>query len=197
MFCALKTYWYWHRFKSIILALENFFTQLYLYDALFLHILDIAFFSKPKFYYNLKAMIVTYSVCFNAVLSCSESVIGCVSVVYHALYLEELTAHELTRKISNVLSLPLTLINQVYRQGPTGIHILLSNQVRTRMHIIKVAITLFSVPLLLSENRSVMFDFSFCIFICILQTCVHVCKLQQQSFIQHVCSTCTRWSKWC
>uniref|UniRef100_A0AAR2JLW6 Upstream-binding protein 1 n=1 Tax=Pygocentrus nattereri TaxID=42514 RepID=A0AAR2JLW6_PYGNA len=49
--------------------------------------------------------------------------------VYHALYLEEMTACELTRKISNVLSLPLTHINQVYRQGPTGIHILLSDQV--------------------------------------------------------------------
>uniref|UniRef100_A0A8B9KYA8 Upstream-binding protein 1 n=1 Tax=Astyanax mexicanus TaxID=7994 RepID=A0A8B9KYA8_ASTMX len=48
--------------------------------------------------------------------------------VYHALYLEEMTASELTRKISNVLSLPLTHINQVYRQGPTGIHILLSDQ---------------------------------------------------------------------
>uniref|UniRef100_A0AAR2KCT9 Upstream-binding protein 1 n=1 Tax=Pygocentrus nattereri TaxID=42514 RepID=A0AAR2KCT9_PYGNA len=48
--------------------------------------------------------------------------------LYHALYLEEMTACELTRKISNVLSLPLTHINQVYRQGPTGIHILLSDQ---------------------------------------------------------------------
>lgn len=56
-------------------------------------------------------------------------------IVYHALYLEELTAHELTRKITNVLSLPLTLINQVYRQGPTGIHILLSDQVHTQTHV--------------------------------------------------------------
>ncbi|XP_030644631.1 upstream-binding protein 1 isoform X2 [Chanos chanos] len=48
--------------------------------------------------------------------------------VYHALYLEEMTACELTRKISSVLSLPLSHINQVYRQGPTGIHILLSDQ---------------------------------------------------------------------
>ncbi|KAI5621540.1 upstream-binding protein 1 isoform X1, partial [Silurus asotus] len=48
--------------------------------------------------------------------------------VYHALYLEDLTAHELTRKISNVFCLPLTLVNQVYRQGPTGIHVLLSDQ---------------------------------------------------------------------
>ncbi|XP_051527374.1 upstream-binding protein 1-like isoform X4 [Myxocyprinus asiaticus] len=48
--------------------------------------------------------------------------------VYHALYLDEMTACELTRKISSVLSLPLTHINQVYKQGPTGIHILLSDQ---------------------------------------------------------------------
>ncbi|XP_051520283.1 upstream-binding protein 1-like [Myxocyprinus asiaticus] len=48
--------------------------------------------------------------------------------VYHALYLEEMTACELTRKISSVLALPFTHINQVYKQGPTGIHILLSDQ---------------------------------------------------------------------
>ncbi|KAI2652868.1 Transcription factor CP2 [Labeo rohita] len=51
--------------------------------------------------------------------------------VYHALYLEEMTACELTRKISSVLALPLSHINQVYKQGPTGIHILLSDQVNT------------------------------------------------------------------
>ncbi|TMS18146.1 Upstream-binding protein 1 [Larimichthys crocea] len=48
--------------------------------------------------------------------------------VYHALYLEELTAAELIRKMAYVCSLPLGTINQVYRQGPTGIHILLSDQ---------------------------------------------------------------------
>ncbi|XP_024920772.1 upstream-binding protein 1 isoform X4 [Cynoglossus semilaevis] len=48
--------------------------------------------------------------------------------VYHALYLEELTAAELIRKMAGVCSLPLGKINQVYRQGPTGIHILLSDQ---------------------------------------------------------------------
>uniref|UniRef100_A0A672HT65 Upstream-binding protein 1 n=1 Tax=Salarias fasciatus TaxID=181472 RepID=A0A672HT65_SALFA len=51
-----------------------------------------------------------------------------VSAVYHALYLEELTAAELIRKMACVCSLPLGKINQVYRQGPTGIHILLSDQ---------------------------------------------------------------------
>uniref|UniRef100_A0A3Q2XGT7 Upstream-binding protein 1 n=1 Tax=Hippocampus comes TaxID=109280 RepID=A0A3Q2XGT7_HIPCM len=48
--------------------------------------------------------------------------------VYHALYLEELTAAELIRKMASVCGLPLGTINQVYRQGPTGIHILLSDQ---------------------------------------------------------------------
>uniref|UniRef100_A0A671MG72 Upstream-binding protein 1 n=1 Tax=Sinocyclocheilus anshuiensis TaxID=1608454 RepID=A0A671MG72_9TELE len=53
--------------------------------------------------------------------------------VYHALYLEEMTACELTRKISSVLALPLSHISQVYKQGPTGIHILLSDQVDTEL----------------------------------------------------------------
>uniref|UniRef100_A0A8C3G818 Upstream binding protein 1 n=1 Tax=Cyclopterus lumpus TaxID=8103 RepID=A0A8C3G818_CYCLU len=48
--------------------------------------------------------------------------------MYHALYLEDLTAAELIRKMACVCSLPLGTINQVYRQGPTGIHILLSDQ---------------------------------------------------------------------
>lgn len=48
--------------------------------------------------------------------------------VYHALYLEELTAAELIRKIASVCDVPLGRIHQVYRQGPTGIHILLSDQ---------------------------------------------------------------------
>lgn len=55
----------------------------------------------------------------------------CFCTVYHALYLEELTAAELIRKMACVCSLPLGTINQVYRQGPTGIHILLSDQVHT------------------------------------------------------------------
>ncbi|XP_003968884.1 upstream-binding protein 1 isoform X1 [Takifugu rubripes] len=48
--------------------------------------------------------------------------------VYHALYLEEPTAAELIRKIACVCGLPLGTINQVYRQGPMGILILLSDQ---------------------------------------------------------------------
>lgn len=48
--------------------------------------------------------------------------------VYHALYLEEMTAAELTRKIASVFNISLNQIIQVYRQGPTGIHILVSDQ---------------------------------------------------------------------
>uniref|UniRef100_A0A3B5K8Z4 Upstream-binding protein 1 n=1 Tax=Takifugu rubripes TaxID=31033 RepID=A0A3B5K8Z4_TAKRU len=51
-----------------------------------------------------------------------------ISPVYHALYLEEPTAAELIRKIACVCGLPLGTINQVYRQGPMGILILLSDQ---------------------------------------------------------------------
>nr|XP_033786261.1 upstream-binding protein 1 isoform X4 [Geotrypetes seraphini] len=48
--------------------------------------------------------------------------------VYHAIYLEEMTASEVTRKIALVLNIPLHQINQVYRQGPSGIHIIVSDQ---------------------------------------------------------------------
>ncbi|XP_061598563.1 upstream-binding protein 1 isoform X2 [Cololabis saira] len=48
--------------------------------------------------------------------------------VYHALYLEELTAAELIRKMACVCGIPLGQVNQVYKQGPTGILIMLSDQ---------------------------------------------------------------------
>ncbi|XP_027691723.1 upstream-binding protein 1 [Vombatus ursinus] len=49
--------------------------------------------------------------------------------VYHAIYLEEMAASEVTRKLASAFNVPLHQINQVYRQGPTGIHVLLSDQV--------------------------------------------------------------------
>uniref|UniRef100_A0A8C9G1S8 Upstream-binding protein 1 n=1 Tax=Pavo cristatus TaxID=9049 RepID=A0A8C9G1S8_PAVCR len=48
--------------------------------------------------------------------------------VYHAIYLEEMAASEVTRKLALAFNIPLHQINQVYRQGPTGIHILVSDQ---------------------------------------------------------------------
>ncbi|XP_048451395.1 upstream-binding protein 1-like isoform X3 [Rhincodon typus] len=48
--------------------------------------------------------------------------------VYHAIYLEELTTAELAKKIAAIFSISQNQINQVYRQGPTGIHVLVSDQ---------------------------------------------------------------------
>ncbi|KAM4657568.1 upstream-binding protein 1 isoform 4-T4 [Amazona ochrocephala] len=52
-------------------------------------------------------------------------------VVYHAIYLEEMAASEVTRKLALAFNIPLHQINQVYRQGPTGIHILVNDQLKT------------------------------------------------------------------
>ncbi|XP_061852201.1 upstream-binding protein 1 isoform X3 [Colius striatus] len=52
----------------------------------------------------------------------------CFPAVYHAIYLEEMAASEVTRKLALAFNIPLHQINQVYRQGPTGIHILVSDQ---------------------------------------------------------------------
>ncbi|XP_065278830.1 transcription factor CP2-like protein 1 [Emys orbicularis] len=46
---------------------------------------------------------------------------------YQEIYLEELTAMELTNKLAELLSLPANKIQQVSKQGPTGIHILISD----------------------------------------------------------------------
>ncbi|XP_030397540.1 transcription factor CP2-like protein 1 isoform X1 [Gopherus evgoodei] len=46
---------------------------------------------------------------------------------YQEVYLEELTATELTSKLAELLSLPANQIQQVSKQGPMGIHILISD----------------------------------------------------------------------
>ncbi|KAL8183134.1 UNVERIFIED_CONTAM: Transcription factor CP2-like protein 1 [Gekko kuhli] len=48
--------------------------------------------------------------------------------VYHAIFLEELTTLELMEKIANLYSISPQQINRIYRQGPTGIHVLVSNE---------------------------------------------------------------------
>ncbi|XP_037364043.1 alpha-globin transcription factor CP2-like [Talpa occidentalis] len=48
--------------------------------------------------------------------------------VYHAIYLEELTAIELTEKIAQLFSISPHQISQIYKQGPTGIHVLISDE---------------------------------------------------------------------
>uniref|UniRef100_A0AAQ5ZKL4 Grh/CP2 DB domain-containing protein n=1 Tax=Amphiprion ocellaris TaxID=80972 RepID=A0AAQ5ZKL4_AMPOC len=49
--------------------------------------------------------------------------------VYHAIYLEELTASELTEKIAQLFNISPRQINQIFKQGPTGIHVLVSDEV--------------------------------------------------------------------
>uniref|UniRef100_A0A665W5A9 Transcription factor CP2 n=1 Tax=Echeneis naucrates TaxID=173247 RepID=A0A665W5A9_ECHNA len=48
--------------------------------------------------------------------------------VYHAIYLEELTAGELTEKIAQLFNISPRQINQIFKQGPTGIHVLVSDE---------------------------------------------------------------------
>nr|XP_056720893.1 alpha-globin transcription factor CP2 [Euleptes europaea] len=48
--------------------------------------------------------------------------------VYHAIYLEELTAVELTEKIAQLFSISSQQISQIYKQGPTGIHVVISDE---------------------------------------------------------------------
>ncbi|XP_074082012.1 alpha-globin transcription factor CP2 [Macrotis lagotis] len=48
--------------------------------------------------------------------------------VYHAIYLEELTAVELTEKIAQLFNISPCQISQIYKQGPTGIHVLISDE---------------------------------------------------------------------
>lgn len=52
------------------------------------------------------------------------------TAVYQEVYLEELTAMELTNKLAELLSLPANQIRQVSKQGPTGILILINDLVR-------------------------------------------------------------------
>ncbi|KAM6294387.1 alpha-globin transcription factor CP2 isoform 3-T3 [Aegotheles albertisi] len=48
--------------------------------------------------------------------------------VYHAIYLEELTTVELTEKLAQLFSISSQQISQIYKQGPTGIHVLISDE---------------------------------------------------------------------
>lgn len=49
--------------------------------------------------------------------------------MYHAIYLEDLTAAELTEKLAQLFRVPAQQIQQIYKQGPTGIHVLVSDEV--------------------------------------------------------------------
>ncbi|CAM9632055.1 unnamed protein product [Lampetra planeri] len=48
--------------------------------------------------------------------------------MYHAIYLDELTAMELSEKIAQLFNISPHQISQIYRQGPTGIHVIVSDE---------------------------------------------------------------------
>ncbi|XP_060594469.1 transcription factor CP2-like [Ruditapes philippinarum] len=50
--------------------------------------------------------------------------------VYHAVYLEQLTSQELVNKVSELIKIEAYMIHQVFIQGPSSIHILLSDEVK-------------------------------------------------------------------
>lgn len=54
-----------------------------------------------------------------------------IPAVYHAIYLEELTAAELTEKLAQLFNISPIQISQIFKQGPTGIHVLVSDEVRS------------------------------------------------------------------
>uniref|UniRef100_A0A8C8F6C7 Grh/CP2 DB domain-containing protein n=1 Tax=Oncorhynchus tshawytscha TaxID=74940 RepID=A0A8C8F6C7_ONCTS len=55
---------------------------------------------------------------------------GDAASMYHAIYLEDLTAVELTEKIAQLFNISPRQISQIFKQGPTGIHVLVSDEVR-------------------------------------------------------------------
>lgn len=62
--------------------------------------------------------------------------------VYHALYLEELTLLDLSEKIAMLYSITPQQITHIYRQKPTGIHVLVSDEVS--LHLPYQPLTLHS-----------------------------------------------------
>lgn len=70
--------------------------------------------------------------CFCVALYDSKSVLApFIPAVYHAIYLEELTAAELTEKLAQLFNISPRQISQIFKQGPTGIHVLVSDEVRS------------------------------------------------------------------
>lgn len=54
------------------------------------------------------------------------------SALYQEIYLEDVTAAELTNKLADLFSVPANHILRISRTGPHGIHILLSDMVSAR-----------------------------------------------------------------
>lgn len=87
--------------------------------------------------YHLTLSCIVSYVVYNITLSCLLSIVvhnltlSCLVsfVVYHALFLDELTVLELKEKMAALFSVPFRQLRQVYKQGPTGIHVLVTDEV--------------------------------------------------------------------
>lgn len=53
--------------------------------------------------------------------------------LYHAVYLENLTCADFTKKVSSLMQITQERIHDVYLQGPSGIHILVTDEVVQNM----------------------------------------------------------------
>ncbi|KAJ3593282.1 hypothetical protein NHX12_005617 [Muraenolepis orangiensis] len=69
-----------------------------------------------------------FNIADTAIPSISEKPVKSLGKVYHALYLEDLTLVDLSEKIASLYNLTPLQITAIYRQGPTGIHILVSDE---------------------------------------------------------------------
>lgn len=49
--------------------------------------------------------------------------------LYHALFLDTLTTNALLRRLAALLRVPSSAIQDLYLQGPSGIHILVTDEV--------------------------------------------------------------------
>lgn len=79
-------------------------------------------------------------------------------LVYHAIYLEELTAVELTEKLAQLFSISPRQISQIFKQGPTGIHVLVSDEViRASTGFLFLLLYLFSFPCTNLRSRNIPF----------------------------------------
>lgn len=100
-------------------------------------IIDFMLSSGLNFPLSLYALLIN-QICFlsYSIICCQVSRM-CINVfsrlvlclVYHAIYLEELTAVELTEKLAQLFSISPRQISQIFKQGPTGIHVLVSDEV--------------------------------------------------------------------
>uniref|UniRef100_A0A8C5PU01 Upstream-binding protein 1 n=1 Tax=Leptobrachium leishanense TaxID=445787 RepID=A0A8C5PU01_9ANUR len=103
----------------------------------------------------------TIYVCFNSILT--PVAFNRIVLVYHALYLEDITASEVTRKMAAVFNIPLHQISHVYRQGPTGIHIVVSDQVFLFFYITNLVFSVNTVFTFDYDNKPLLLR---CVSIC-------------------------------